>query len=546
MAERDTQGKDLPAHTFLIEPFDIMLHATNDGLQALQNGFAGWLSGLTAPARFVCFQVPATLDEKLAEINRTARETDSPQRKALLMEYRRHFELLQEAAEYQRSVCGMLLWSDEMPRALAAGMQSAFDTPVYEAPWPPLFQGQYRVTAAPFWHLAPIGRPGGRPVWAILNSYEFAPATWDFARPLSTLLKLNFPLAVSVDIARSYQRNEGIEEIERIIQAYSVHLATLRGEDSRSVQRVQDCRRALQELNQGDALHKIQITIAVSAPDLKTLKARIQTLISETRAWFSLRQEDGELLGRSVQFFTPQTTKSIGLPDTTYPATSRELALMLAPLGYRKLSSTKGILRGEAHGASYPVFYDSWWDKRATHEIWVGASGYGKTFACNCYLTREYAENGIPFDLLEPMGHGKLLADAFGLDWFVLSSKRTTLNPQDVMYPDLVDQASHVIRIYETALGRQLSGGQKQNLERGLLGNALEIVYRGFPQLDKVTPDLAPRCDLVCDVLSGLGDKPHIQQMARDLADEIGGICTGSGPWAKFLNGETNVDLSRA
>jgi hypothetical protein len=44
-------------------------------------------------------------------------------------------------------------------------------------------------------------------------------------------------------------------------------------------------------------------------------------------------------------------------------------------------------------------------------------SGFGKTFGLNCYLTREYAENGIPFDLLEPMGHGRILfTDAFRLN----------------------------------------------------------------------------------------------------------------------------------
>ena len=32
---RDAQAKDAPAHTFLIEPFDIMLHATDTGVQAL-------------------------------------------------------------------------------------------------------------------------------------------------------------------------------------------------------------------------------------------------------------------------------------------------------------------------------------------------------------------------------------------------------------------------------------------------------------------------------------------------------------------------------
>src|SRR5207302_955490 len=100
-------------------------------------------------------------------------------RRALLMEYRRHYEMLQDTAEYQKAVCGMLLFSDEMPRALAAGMQMAFDTSVYEGNWPPLFHGGYRAIDSPFWHLQPEGRPGGRPLWAILNSYEFQPATWD-------------------------------------------------------------------------------------------------------------------------------------------------------------------------------------------------------------------------------------------------------------------------------------------------------------------------------------------------------------------------------
>jgi hypothetical protein len=97
---------------------------------------------------------------------------------------------------------------------------------------------------------------------------------------------------------------------------------------------------------------------------------------NETRAWFSLRHEEGELLARSVGFFTAKSSKAIGLPDTTWPVTSRELALMFSPLGYRKLSSIDGVLRGEAVGASYPVFHNSWRDKRATHEVCVGTSGF--------------------------------------------------------------------------------------------------------------------------------------------------------------------------
>ncbi len=531
--------------TFLMEPFDILLHATEDGVTALQSRFSTWLRTLNAPARFLSWQMPATLDDKIAAVSAEAEQTEDDGRRALLIEYRREYERMNRGADYQRALCGMALWDDANARALGAGLASAFETPVTEAAFPPLFVGRYALRDRPFWHLAPEGRPGGRPLWAVLTSYEFSPATWNFFRPLAPLLRLNFPLALAVDIPKTYDRNGAIDAIENIIQAYQVHLAGVRGEDSRSVQRITDCRRALSEINNGDALHLVQIAVAVAADDLTTLKERIGAVINETRAWFSLRQEAGELLTRAVGFFSAKRTKDLNLPPTLWTVTSRELALMLAPLGYRKLSSTDGVLRGEAVGGAYPVFHNSWRDKRATHEIWVGSSGYGKTFGINCYLTREYAEHGIPFDLLEPMGHGRHVAEAFGLPWYVMSAKATKLNPQDVMFPTLIEQVSHTTRLYETVLGRPLSGGQRENLERGLLGEALETLYSGFPNLWQVTPDLAPTCETVCDVLSTLGDKPQIQSIARDLADEIAGLCTGSGPWAAFLNGMTNIDLTR-
>lgn len=531
--------------TFLIEPFDIMLHATEDGVSALQARFSTWLRTLSGEARFLCWQMPATLDDKIAALDEASDTTHDDQRRDLLVEYRREYERMNTCAEYQRALCGMALWNDQNPRAIAGGLSSAFDTPVTEAAFPALFEGRYELQDRPFWHLAPSGRPGGRPLWAVLTSYAFSPSTWNFFRPLPPLLRLNCPLALAVDIPKTYDRNAAIDAVENIIQAYQVHLAGVRGEDSRSVQRVTDCRRALQEINNGDSLHLVQVAIAVAADDLDTLKERVSAVINETRAWFSLRQEVGELLSRAIGFFTAKRTKDINLPTTTWPVTSRELALMLAPLGYRKLSTTDGVLRGEAVGGAYPVFHNSWRDKRATHEVWVGQSGYGKTFALNCYLTREYAENGISFDLLEPMGHGRHIAEAFGLPWYVLSAKATKLNPQDVMFPTMLEQVSHTTRLYETVLGRQLSGGQRENLERGLLGEALETLYRGFPDLSRVSPDLAPTCETVCDVLASLGDKPAMQAIARDLADEIAGLCTGSGPWSSFLNGTTNIDLTR-
>ena len=86
--------------TFVIEPFDIMLHATEEGVQSLQARFSTWLRTLREPARFLCWQMPATLNDKISSLSRKSQEVDDAQRRALLMEYRRHFESLNDSAEY--------------------------------------------------------------------------------------------------------------------------------------------------------------------------------------------------------------------------------------------------------------------------------------------------------------------------------------------------------------------------------------------------------------------------------------------------------------
>jgi len=543
LRNRQKQG---PLRTFLMEPFDIGMHSTEAGVAALQTRFTHWLRGLENPSRFACWLMPATLDDKIAALSRTAQSEGDPMRAGLLMEYRRYFEELQGGANYQRAICGMALWTEDQPRVVAKTMNSSLEAVTTEGQWPPLLTGRYRVKTAPFGHLAPVGRPGGRLLWALLTSYEFLPAEWNFFKPTKLLLSVPFPLALCVDIPYTYEATEGIEAVEANITAYMVHLAQLRGaEDSRAVQRVTDCRRALSEMLEGDALHKVTVTFAVAAPDLRTLKERVTLIQKLARPYFLLRQESGALLRRAVGIFAGKRTAKVGLPDTSWRITSRELALMLAPLGYPKLASTDGILRGEALEGSHPVFHNSWRDRRATHEVWVGTTGFGKTLMNNCYLLREYAENGIAFDLLEPMGHGKHLARAIGSVPYTLSARTTTLNPQDIVFDTLLEQKSHVTRLYETVLGRPLTGGQKENMERGLLGRALELLYAGFPDLTRLTPDQVPLCEDVCDVLSGLGESERQRSLARELADEIGSLCTGSGPWSSFLNGETNLDLSR-
>lgn len=550
MASRFRKQDALVPRSILVDPFDLEMHGTVERLQGLQHRFAIWLRGFNAPARFVTWQIPADLSPRLDYIKAMRTNAVDPRRRELLMEYRRHYEMLQAEADYQRTMCGFTMWTEpgESARTLARAVSANLDTFTIDAPWPPLFTGDYELCEPGGgyrgWHLSPVGQPAGRPLFALLSSFQFQPTIWDFYRPFHALIGRRFPLAICIDIPKTWDRNDAINEIESVVQAYSVHLATMRGEDSRSIKKITDCRQTLEQLNLGDALHDVQIIIAISASDRKLLHERVDEVTKLVKPWFGLRPEIGEAQAEAAKFFGPHNSRSIGVPHTTWPVVSSELALLFAPLGMRKLAGLDGTLRGEDANGHYPVFHNSWRDKRATHEVWVGGSGYGKTFALNCLLSRQYAEEGVPFTLLEPMGHGMHVANAFDLPWYVMSAQHTRINPQDVMFPTLVEQKAHTIRIYETILGRQLTGAQKENQERALLGEALEILYGGLGELMSITPDLAPLTETVCDVLSGLGDKAHISTIATDLADEIAGLCTGRGPWADFVNGTTNIDLS--
>lgn len=238
MASRFKREHLVP-RTVLIDPFDITMHGTPERLQALQNRFSLWLRGLGGPARFVTWQIPADLSPRIQYVEDMTHIAADSERRSLLVEYRRHYELLQTEAEYQRAICGLAVWGDtsQSARALARSIAGSFDTFATAAPWPPLFTGEYELREPGGgyrgWYLAPSGTPGGRLLYAFLSSYQFQPTVWDFARPLRLLLNRSFPMAVCIDIPKTWDRNDAINELESVLQAYSVHLATTSGEDSR-------------------------------------------------------------------------------------------------------------------------------------------------------------------------------------------------------------------------------------------------------------------------------------------------------------------------
>ena len=556
MAVVRRRKKELYWHTCIIEPFDIAMFHTRDGqgLLALQNRFATWLRGLAFPARFVYWQMPADLRRRIDYVADLSRQEQDPLKKQMLMESRRNYEQLQNGANYHRSLCGIGVWTDDSltSEAVARSVAGSFDTPAYVSPWPRLFEGNYRLSDRQgkfrHWHLRPVGRPGGRMYFAFLSSYEFLPVDWNFYRPLSQILSLPYPMALCVDFPRTYERSEAISSVEGTLLATRVHLSTSTAEDSKSSKKYNDCRQTLEELNQGDLLHELQVIIAVAAPDRESLKKSSDDIISRTKPYFRLRHDVGLQQANAAKFFSNLPTRQIGNTNSTWQMTSREAALLLGPVGFRKLSGLSGTMRGQSADGAFPFFFNSWpqGKKIATHEIVVGLTGAGKTFSLNCFLSRQYLEEGVAFDLLEPMGHGHIVSEALGAPLFVPSPNSTNLNPLDIMFPDPTEQITHVIRIIETMLGRQFSGTQQGNHQKALIGQALVRLY-GIDQgvdLFSIAPQQTPIIEQLCEILLQIQAKPHIQQIARDIADEIAGLCTGAGPYAKFVNAPTNLDLS--
>jgi hypothetical protein len=547
-------ARKLKTLTYLIEPFDLFLHSDEKGLHALQERNATFLRALDGPARLVTWHVPTSLkplvDWTLEEAKSVAHS--DPWRYATLMQYRTWYESIERAGSFQQALCGLALWTESDTNAHALGMaaQTTLGSRVIEGHWPPLLRGDYVIEPSPIWHLKPVGRPSGRPLFCMLSSYDFLSVDWNFFRPLAGLFGMGIPLGFAIDIPKTWETADSIAKLEGVITAMNAHLATSIGLDSASHRQVSDCTAALAEILDGRALHDVQIKIAIPAENTTELKKRVDEIKKQLKAAIRMHTNVGLAQITAAKYFSSMPTRQIEANPTTWPMLSNVAALMLGFLGMRKLEPKRGIIRGfNAGGGKYPYIYDDWelsQGKKATHELWVGVTGSGKTFALNCFLSRSLAHLGIPFDFLEPLGHGRLLAEQFGIEAMSISARRTKLNPHDPITDQLGQQVEHVLSIYELFLGRSLRGTSDTNMERGLLSRALNPFYRGV-NLATMTPAQAPTISDVLSVLNDLGDTDESKEQAHHLVEEIAGLASGDdSPYGFFLDGKTSVDFSLA
>ena len=78
----NTQSRELVPTPVALQPFDISLYATEEGLRSLQNRFSMYLRGLSGPARFVALQTPANLSARIHYVGGKAGRAESPVKRA--------------------------------------------------------------------------------------------------------------------------------------------------------------------------------------------------------------------------------------------------------------------------------------------------------------------------------------------------------------------------------------------------------------------------------------------------------------------------------
>ena len=97
----------LKPSSFLIDPFDLLLHGEEGALFALQGRFAAFLRALDGPARFAAWHMLASLRPLIDWTVAEAARTTNPWRTGILMEYRQWYEEMERVGDFQQEICGL-------------------------------------------------------------------------------------------------------------------------------------------------------------------------------------------------------------------------------------------------------------------------------------------------------------------------------------------------------------------------------------------------------------------------------------------------------
>lgn len=518
-----------------IEPYNVFMYSFEEQV-GLQTRFAQFFMSLRAPVRLIAysrhFNVAAASDELTAE---TAATTE-PWRAYVLDAYRRFLEQLVASIKLKSTQCFLIGWGKDTGEqdALANSARQVFTLDeshnivavVEEATLPMLFPHDMMEEAD---CLAPVREGEDAEYVALLLSRDMK-GDVDFFTPLLGILAQQYSVAVAVDV-ETIPRERANTQLTMAYNRLTAQLGTAETKDVESESAYRDVQFAMEAVQGGEGLHRVQIAVAVFAPSRKELQRAVRDIKTAGTPQLQLRTVYGEQ-GKAAAFFSTTPTQRTGVsgqrPRNTLSTGCA--AYFGSALGFRQRDTVSGVLLGIEMDGGYPVFHDIWTETSYSGVV-LGQAGSGKTFWANQFLSRQ-AARGVQIIFLDPQGNCERLADLCEGSYNQLSFEQgLQLNPLDVIYSAPAAQQAHVFRFLEALLGRRLT-----NLEKHAVGTGLRTLYSGLDRRDP-SPELACRLENLHGFLLETADG---HQLARELDQYV------TGELGAVFNAPTNVDLALA
>ena len=534
---RQRVGQTGGAHIYRISPADLTQYPPQM-IAGLLSRWSGFWAGARPPIRMVVHSTPFQADQVIEETRIAALTARERWRSRALSLYSRFLEdMIQRAAMYQAEH-ELLMWagSETEAQATVGSMASFMGLQAEGTEMTPLLKGNYEVQVD---HLKPT--MPRQPCIILLVSHEFT-GEWSWADPLVTILRQSFPVSIAVDVERNMSANQALR---KLVQFENVVLDVLNnnktGRDPKAEGALQDIQLAMAKANAGLSLHFTTVVVAVKGATLQEARQNVEAIRTLTAARMALVMIPGgqeELL----KFFTPTKREAINLPEISHNITSDGMAVLSAPYGFRRRSSTDGVFWGVGSTGgsdSYPIFWNGFGadpDKPAAyHGLFLGKSGYGKTVSMNAMCYRE-ALRGTQIVMMEPQGHSQKLVNLVGegASYNPLSLRSMQINPLDPISDSLNEQKGYQISLYRLML-KQIDPHRSLTMqEAGLLDAALSMVYDGLDDPLNTAPNHVPQLEHLCHYLKTLGAK----NLARDL--RLNYVDGGLG---EVFNRPTNLDV---
>lgn len=516
------------AHVLQIRPLDFSQFRPEEVLSAIQY-WAGWLgSGNIDHLRIISRAVPLDMGDPIARARESEARAGDEGSTQVIRQYRGLLERTAQGELYANEHY-MVLWMGQMEAmAVAQGLSSMGLYARLRPGLPPMIAGRYNDA----WNqLEPQGNQG--PFLRVLTSYQFL-GTWDWS-VLARLLYRGFPVTVSLDI-ESMSQNAARKNLNMAKNAIQASIDDL-GQDVNLTERWHALQQGIQAIQQGSqTLHLVVASILVPGRTVKELNERVSSVETLMGPYMALRDYRPQAQMFRSLFTTDERGPAAGVISKRlrHNVLSAGTAVAMGVLGARRRGDTDGVLWGFADNGA-PVFWDGFGEdlNEPNHGVILGMTGSGKTFSTHMLLLREALLRGTQVIELEPMGHGRLLAEAVGKDrssYNALDFASMTVNPLEIVYDTPQDQHAHVMTQIGLLLDRPLN-----NFEEALIEMACRDIYAGL------APDspssVHPRLENLVMALRREGDD------AKHLAKEIAGIYV-DGTLGKVFNAPTNLDFA--